>query len=51
MTILFSDEIRTDYYCGNTGLGFKPHADMTATSGVMTRNTGTVSLWFVTDIR
>ena len=51
-TILILDEIRSDYYCGITGLGFRDGTAMQpAASRVMTRNTGTVSLWFVTDTR
>ena len=52
LPFLFLDEIRSDYYCGITGLGFRDGtATEPAASRVMTRNTGTVSLWFVTDTR
>ena len=50
-TIIFSDEVRSDYYCGNTGLGFREATATQQSSRVMTRNTGTVSLWFVSDTR
>ena len=50
----FSDQIRTNYYCGSTGLGWRvnpaPAGSMTQPSRVMTEETGVARLSFVTDM-